>query len=168
LEDRIYGVDPEEWGYNKIESIAFSEKFFAFIYTMRTGSRGVKQKSPPEGVAQLFCREDRINIVDPKVGGYKTIEPIASAIRLFVFIPMRTSSRGIKTKKPAQRRGSIVLSGRQDSNLRPPGPKPGALPACATSRISFTGLSFNQYFQIPKNLRPFCHEAACATHRLFY
>ncbi len=26
------------------------------------------------------------------------------------------------------------LSGRQDSNLRPPGPKPGALPACATSR----------------------------------
>src|SRR6185312_11299351 len=25
-------------------------------------------------------------------------------------------------------------SGRQDSNLRPPGPKPGALPACATSR----------------------------------
>ena len=27
-----------------------------------------------------------------------------------------------------------ALSGRQDSNLRPPGPKPGALPACATSR----------------------------------
>ena len=28
------------------------------------------------------------------------------------------------------------MSGRQDSNLRPPGPKPGALPACATSRFS--------------------------------
>ena len=27
-----------------------------------------------------------------------------------------------------------LTSGRQDSNLRPPGPKPGALPACATSR----------------------------------
>ena len=27
-----------------------------------------------------------------------------------------------------------LSSGRQDSNLRPPGPKPGALPACATSR----------------------------------
>ena len=27
------------------------------------------------------------------------------------------------------------MSGRQDSNLRPPGPKPGALPACATSRL---------------------------------
>lgn|GEM_PF-1478548 len=30
-----------------------------------------------------------------------------------------------------------VKSGRQDSNLRPPGPKPGALPACATSRIRY-------------------------------
>jgi hypothetical protein len=29
---------------------------------------------------------------------------------------------------------SFFKSGRQDSNLRPPGPKPGALPACATSR----------------------------------
>ena len=27
-----------------------------------------------------------------------------------------------------------VKSGRQDSNLRPPDPQPGALPACATSR----------------------------------
>ncbi len=26
-------------------------------------------------------------------------------------------------------------SRRQDSNLRPPGPKPGALPSCATSRL---------------------------------
>jgi hypothetical protein len=30
-----------------------------------------------------------------------------------------------------------LLSGRQDSNLRPPGPKPDALPACATSRTSY-------------------------------
>ncbi len=29
-------------------------------------------------------------------------------------------------------------SGRQDSNLRPPGPKPGALPACATPRLNLT------------------------------
>lgn len=28
-----------------------------------------------------------------------------------------------------------LLSGRQDSNLRPPGPKPGALPGCATPRL---------------------------------
>ena len=31
--------------------------------------------------------------------------------------------------------GPIKWSGRQDLNLRPPGPKPGALPSCATSRI---------------------------------
>ena len=29
------------------------------------------------------------------------------------------------------------VSGRQDSNLRPPGPKPGALPDCATPRAFF-------------------------------
>ena len=29
---------------------------------------------------------------------------------------------------------NALLSGRQDSNLRPPGPKPGALPGCATPR----------------------------------
>ena len=28
----------------------------------------------------------------------------------------------------------VFMSGRQDSNLRPPGPKPGALPGCATPR----------------------------------
>ena len=27
-----------------------------------------------------------------------------------------------------------LWSGRKDSNLRPPGPKPGALPGCATPR----------------------------------
>ena len=30
----------------------------------------------------------------------------------------------------------FYLSGSQDSNLRPPGPKPGALPDCATPRLS--------------------------------
>ena len=34
-----------------------------------------------------------------------------------------------------------LKSGRQDSNLRPPGPKPGALPGCATPR-------FASYFSI--------------------
>ena len=36
---------------------------------------------------------------------------------------------GVSTK-------GFVLSGRQDSNLRPPGPKPDALPACATPRFN--------------------------------
>ena len=33
----------------------------------------------------------------------------------------------------------MVEPGRQDSNLRPPGPKPGALPSCATSRFHKNG-----------------------------
>jgi hypothetical protein len=37
-------------------------------------------------------------------------------------------------KTPAIAEAHFLSSGRQDSNLRPPGPKPGALPACATSR----------------------------------
>ena len=32
------------------------------------------------------------------------------------------------------------MSGRQDSNLRPPGPKPGALPGCATPRCKTSSL----------------------------
>ena len=31
----------------------------------------------------------------------------------------------------------LVVSGWLDSNLRPPGPKPGAIPGYATSRINF-------------------------------
>jgi hypothetical protein len=37
--------------------------------------------------------------------------------------------------KKAPQNVELLKSGRQDSNLRPPGPKPGALPACATSRF---------------------------------
>ena len=37
---------------------------------------------------------------------------------------------------------SFLVSGRQDSNLRPPVPKTGALPGCATPRLCFAkGLS---------------------------
>ena len=35
----------------------------------------------------------------------------------------------------AKRARSEEWSGREDSNLRPPGPEPGALPDCATPRI---------------------------------
>ena len=31
----------------------------------------------------------------------------------------------------------LLWSGRQDSNLRPPVPKTGALPGCATPRLAF-------------------------------
>ena len=38
-------------------------------------------------------------------------------------------------KKPHALREVFWRSGRQDSNLRPSGPKPDALPGCATSRF---------------------------------
>ena len=40
------------------------------------------------------------------------------------------------------------MSGRQDSNLRPPGPKPDALPACATPRTLIDSLRY-QFFLWP-------------------
>ncbi len=44
-----------------------------------------------------------------------------------------------------------LKSGRQDSNLRPPGPKPGALPACATSRF-LRAQKYGQELNCQKNL----------------
>ena len=50
--------------------------------------------------------------------------------------------KGIEPSRPAWKAGALPLSytrikkwsGQQDSNLRPPGPKPGALPNCAMPR----------------------------------
>ena len=51
---------------------------------------------------------------------------------------IRTEARSLEgccaTTTPIPHVARKIWSGRQDSNLRPPGPKPGALPACATSR----------------------------------
>jgi hypothetical protein len=40
----------------------------------------------------------------------------------------------LRHKSPAFISGAFASSGRQDLNLRPPGPQPGALPGCATPR----------------------------------
>lgn len=40
----------------------------------------------------------------------------------------------------------FFLSGRQDSNLRPPGPKPGALPDCATPRNQIFKFAMQRYY----------------------
>jgi hypothetical protein len=47
--------------------------------------------------------------------------------------------------------GYHFVSGRQDSNLRPPGPKPGALPACATSRLPQKNVVFKGVAKIKIN-----------------
>ena len=44
----------------------------------------------------------------------------------------------------------LFLSGRQDSNLRPPGPKPGALPDCATPRFSIASAKVHIFFDTSK------------------
>ena len=57
--------------------------------------------------------------------------------KIFIVLSVNMTS-GQKKKKRYSNVTRFFLSGRQDSNLRPPGPKPGALPACATSR-TFSG-----------------------------
>ena len=47
----------------------------------------------------------------------------------------KMKNKGIKKRETLHRNISLFKSGRQDSNLRPPGPKPGALPDCATPRL---------------------------------
>ena len=42
------------------------------------------------------------------------------------------------------------MSGRQDSNLRPPGPKPGALPDCATPRSDLASAKVDIKFETSK------------------
>ena len=48
-----------------------------------------------------------------------------------------------------------VMSGRQDSNLRPPGPKPGALPACATSRWANAPFAVREGFEPSVQFNPY-------------
>ncbi len=51
-------------------------------------------------------------------------------------ISSTTAENTTNTKKCLPKgKHTTNLSGRQDSNLRPPGPKPGALPGCATPRL---------------------------------
>ena len=44
--------------------------------------------------------------------------------------------RALQMKMPKTRLWQIQWSGRKDSNLRPSGPKPDALPGCATPRLA--------------------------------
>ncbi len=57
----------------------------------------------------------------------------------------------LKTKKAKKITLLSLVSGRQDSNLRPPGPKPGALPGCATPRKNYAKIQSGRQ---DSNLRP--------------
>ena len=76
---------------------------------------------------RVFCREDFPLSGNSGRGGNKKREPYFYA---------------------------LLLSGRQDSNLRPPGPKPGALPACATSRIFSNQVSRHLRGYFPNIFQP--------------
>src|SRR5882762_11456626 len=52
------------------------------------------------------------------------------------FEPPTNSLEGCCSIHLSYGRGSTPKSGRRDSNPRPPGPKPGALPDCATPRTT--------------------------------
>ena len=65
---------------------------------------------------------------------------LKSLVDFWLDLPNHLSIRWEGDKKQNEQTLDTTLahhdwSGRQDSNLRPPGPKPGALPDCATPRI---------------------------------
>ena len=95
------------------------------------------------------------------VGGwFKTIQACRfHRLRAFLFFRICERARMLQNKKAlAYAKACIVLSGWQDSNLRPPGPKPGAI----------TGLRYipnnknicRVYWEHPykKKIRSFCGE----------
>src|SRR6185437_11745352 len=62
--------------------------------------------------------------------------PGTSSKRIWTLFGPRGANVGLRLKRQKPRIcGAFVQSGRQDLNLRPPGPQPGALPDCATPRF---------------------------------
>ena len=71
------------------------------------------------------------------------IEPVTYSLEGCCSIQLsygQKSMRASKTKKPKARLWHLQWSGRKDSNLRPSGPKPDALPGCATPRLAHSNL----------------------------
>ena len=76
--------------------------------------------------------------------------------------PIRSTRSGAEVSALAAReRNGCCQSGRQDLNLRPPGPQPGALPDCATPRGAFVCRAGDGNRTRPKSL-----EGSCATTTL--
>ncbi len=67
---------------------------------------------------------------------------------------MRSSSELVDNEKRPALAGLFLVSGRQDLNLRPPGPQPGALPDCATPRGLLQAGDGNR--TRPRSLEGFC------------
>ena len=71
-------------------------------------------------------------------------------IRFYVVHNKITTIYNKKRGFPFYWKTSSSVSGRQDSNLRPPGPKPGALPDCATPRSDLASAKVDIKFETSK------------------
>jgi hypothetical protein len=93
---------------------------------------GVKKPAVKAGFLNWSAREDNSSLRD---------SPCGSSLRNAVSLRSAQTSCGdshplltLGVKKPAVKAGFLNWSAREDSNLRPTGPKPVALPSCATRR----------------------------------
>ena len=88
----------------------------------------------------IVCREDRMHVATlrvPWVGVENQVANPLTRVLVFLLFAFVCRQSTLPTKEASTFVLASCLSGRQDSNLRPPGPKPGALPACATSRVIY-------------------------------
>ena len=76
-------------------------------------------------------------------------------IRFYVVHNKITTIYNKKRGFPFYWKTSSSVSGRQDSNLRPPGPKPGALPDCATPRSDLASAKVDIIFETTKYFSAF-------------
>jgi hypothetical protein len=71
------------------------------------------------GVAGLFH--------DPEIGNVAYQNPSSDALSYFLFPILTSNLDGLKIKNPSHKWKGFWWSGWQDSNLRPPAPKAGAI-----------------------------------------
>ena len=113
--------------------------------------RGLPSLQRPFVEAYIFCYHHGRELLEPGMRGpgrdafvrrLLTEQVSPSELRVAIRLS-RERVRGIEPPSPAWKAGALPLSytraaaslsGREDLNLRPPAPKAGALPGCATPR----------------------------------
>ena len=136
--------DEQKWGIQTVKPCPHSVLAgFMFLRFWKQAPNVAKQKTLTIVKAFLFVGTTRLAAPINGVGA-KTIKPFPTSwVRTFCFSAFESKLSTLQNKKALRmlRKGFIVLSGRQDSNLRPLAPHASALPGCATSR---TGCKFKE------------------------